>query len=252
MTEPMVRTERLGVRYRGCEAVADVSLDVAGGEVVAVIGPSGSGKSTFLRCVNHLQRPTSGRVLIDGAVTADAAQKQPRTAELARLRRRVGMVFQSFNLFPHLSTLENVMLAQVHALHRPKEQARQRGMDLLERVGLSDKADSRPAQCSGGQQQRTAIARALALDPTVMLFDEPTSALDPELGAEVLAVMRELVSDGMTMIVVTHEMHFAEDVADRVVFMADGRVVEEGPPSTVLRSPTHQRTQQFLRAVLNR
>ena len=252
MSRPIIQVESLGVCFGREDAVADVDIEVTAGEVVAVIGPSGSGKSTLLRCINHLQRPTSGRVLIDGVPIADPKGSEPKAAELARLRRDVGMVFQSFNLFPHLRAVENVMLAQVHTLGRSKGEARERSLQLLKRVGLEDQAESRPAQCSGGQQQRIAIARALALDPKVMLFDEPTSALDPELGAEVLVVMRELVDEGMTMMVVTHEMHFAEDVADRVIFMSDGRIVEEGPPTSVLRAPKQERTQRFLRAVLDR
>jgi polar amino acid transport system ATP-binding protein len=249
---PVVGIEDLDVNFAGEHAVRGVNLDVRAGEVVGVIGPSGSGKTTLLRCINHLQAPSAGRVLIDGVPIADPGGREPTGSELAVLRRKVGMVFQAFNLFPHLTALENVTLAQVHALGRSKEDADRRGMELLERVGLAEKAYSRPASCSGGQQQRVAIARALALDPRVMLFDEPTSALDPELGAEVLAVMRELAADGMTMIVVTHEMHFAEEAADRIVFMADGRIVEEGRPAQILREPRHERTQRFLRAVLGR
>jgi polar amino acid transport system ATP-binding protein len=249
---PVVRIEDLHVEFGGESAVRGVDLDVTAGEVVAVIGPSGSGKTTLLRCINHLQAPSSGRVLIDGVPIADPGGREPSGKELAALRRKVGMVFQAFNLFPHLTALENVTLAQVHALGRSREDAGRRGLELLARVGLSEKATARPASCSGGQQQRIAIARALALDPRVMLFDEPTSALDPELGAEVLTVIRELAAEGMTMIVVTHEMHFAEDVADRVVFMADGRVVEQGPPAELLRAPKHERTRRFVRAVLDR
>jgi polar amino acid transport system ATP-binding protein len=178
--------------------------------------------------------------------------EQVRSRDLMLLRRKVGMCFQSFNLFPHLTALENVMLAQRSALGRSKTESRERGLSLLERVGLKSRADAKPAQLSGGQQQRVAIARALALDPEVMLFDEPTSALDPELGVEVLNVMRELADDGMTMLVVTHEMHFAEDVADRVVFMAEGDIVEEGTPAKVIREPDHDRTRQFLKAVIDR
>ncbi|WP_328811761.1 amino acid ABC transporter ATP-binding protein [Rhodococcus sp. NBC_00294] len=236
------------VDFHGHRAVDDVSMTIARGEVCAVIGPSGSGKSTLLRTFNHLQQPTSGEIYIDGVGSVREGRK-PRPSDLMQLRRKVGMCFQSFNLFPHLSALENVMLAQTHALGRSKKDARERGLELLDRVGLAAKAENRPSQCSGGQQQRIAIARALALDPELMLFDEPTSALDPELGAEVLAVMRELAESGMTMIVVTHEMSFAENVADRLVFMADGRIVEEGDPTAVLRSPQQPRTQKFLRAV---
>lgn len=238
------------VDFHGHRAVNDVSLKVAKGEVCAVIGPSGSGKSTLLRTFNHLQAPTSGQILIDGVPAVRS--KKPSSSELMALRRRVGMCFQSFNLFPHLTAAENIVLAQVKALGRDKAAARERASRLLERVGLSSKADFKPAQCSGGQQQRIAIARALALDPDIMLFDEPTSALDPELGAEVLAVMRELADTGMTMIVVTHEMHFAEDVADHLVFMADGSIVEQGKPRSVLRQPQHERTRRFLKAVNDR
>jgi len=249
---PVLQVESLGMSFGTHRALVDVDLTVTAGEVVGVIGPSGSGKSTLLRCINHLERPTSGRVLIDGAVIADAQGREPNPRELAALRRQVGMVFQSFNLFPHLTALENVMLGQVRVLGRSKEEARRRGLELLERVGIAEKAHSRPRRCSGGQQQRIAIARALALDPRLMLFDEPTSALDPELGVEVLNVMRELAAEGMTMVVVTHEMHFAEDVADRILFMADGRIVEEGEPRQLLKAPRHERTRRFLRAVLDR
>lgn len=249
---PFLVAEDICVEFGGKPAVQNISLEVARGEVVAIIGPSGSGKSTFLRCINHLQVPTSGTVRIDGISVSEGRGGHAKPKDLAQLRRRVGMVFQQFNLFPNLTALENVMLAQVQALGRSKEEARARGMELLERVGLDHRADHKPGECSGGQQQRIAIARALALDPLVMLFDEPTSALDPELGAEVLAVMRELAQEGMTMIVVTHEMAFAENVADRVVFISDGRIVEQGDPRQVLREPQHPRTQRFLKAVLER
>jgi len=251
--DALIRTEALGVRFGDLVALADVELEVACGEVVAVIGPSGGGKSTFLRCLNLLELPTSGRLLLDGEVVADAdTGRFPSGRPLLQLRRQVGMVFQSFNLFPHLTALENVTLAQIHALGRSNEEARARGLELLARVGLSDKAATRPAHCSGGQQQRIAIARALALEPRLMLFDEPTSALDPELGVEVLNVMRELAREGMTMVVVTHEMAFAAEVADRIVFMAEGRVVETGPPELLLHDPREPRTRRFLEAVLER
>jgi polar amino acid transport system ATP-binding protein len=236
------------VQFGDSVAVDGVDLAIHKGEVVAIIGPSGSGKSTFLRCFNHLQEPTSGSILIDGVETG----RKPKAAELMRLRRRVGMCFQSFNLFPHLTAAENVTLAQVHALGRPPADARARSLELLDRVGLAHRANARPGRCSGGQQQRIAIARALALDPEIMLFDEPTSSLDPELGVEVLTVMRELAASGMTMLVVTHEMHFAEDVADRLVFMAEGRIVESGLPSHLLAEPQHERTRKFLSAVTDR
>ncbi|MFF1831501.1 amino acid ABC transporter ATP-binding protein [Paenarthrobacter sp. NPDC058040] len=240
------------VEFHGKPAVNGISLKVDKGEVVALIGPSGSGKSTFLRCINHLQAPTSGTVTIDGLSISEGHGNHPKPKELAALRRKVGMVFQSFNLFPNLTALENVNLAQIHALGRSKEEARDRSMYLLERVGLEHRADHYPHECSGGQQQRIAIARAMALDPDVLLFDEPTSALDPELGAEVLSVMREVAETGKTMLVVTHEMHFAEEVADRVVFMADGAIVEQGAPHQIMRDPQHERTRRFLKAVLER
>jgi len=249
-----VRAEEICVTFPGNAdpAVGGISLDVAKGEVVAVIGPSGSGKSTFLRCLNHLQPPTSGKVTIDGVSIVDRPGQHPKGSELALLRRKVGMVFQNFNLFPHLTALDNVTLAQVHALGVDKQRAKERGLELLEMVGLADRAGHRPSQCSGGQQQRIAIARALALDPKVILFDEPTSALDPELGAEVLAVMRNLVTSGMSMIVGAHEMGFAEQVADRVIFMDKGAIVEQGAPRTVLHEAKHERTQRFLSAVMGR
>jgi polar amino acid transport system ATP-binding protein len=218
--------------------------------VLAIIGPSGSGKSTLLRCINYLEQPNEG-ILRVGPVTLNASQPVSR-AELSALRRRVGMVFQSFNLFPHMTVLRNVSLAQERVLGRSREEADERSIKLLKRVGLEDKASQYPSRCSGGQQQRIAIARALALDPEVMLFDEPTSALDPELGLEVLSVMRELADSGMTMVVVTHEMGFAENVSDTVMIMADGQIVEKGPSKDVMRNPQMERTQRFLRAVHDR
>lgn len=237
--------------FHGNPVLRDVSVDIAPGEVVAFIGPSGAGKSTLLRCVNYLETPTSGHLLINGK-PAVAVASRPTRAELTALRRQVGMVFQGFNLFPHLTVLRNVALPQQRVLGRSKAEAEERAMELLTRIGLADKAGSHPPRCSGGQQQRIAIARALALDPSVMLFDEPTSSLDPELGAEVLAVMRELAATGMTMLVVTHEMSFAKRVSNRTVFMADGAVVEEGKPSDIFDSPQHARTRRFLEAVLER
>jgi polar amino acid transport system ATP-binding protein len=234
--------------------VKDVSLSVDAGTVMSIIGPSGAGKSTLLRCVNFLAPPDRGTVYLDGAHVCPSyvPGKRPKPKELAQLRRRVGMVFQNFELFPHLTVLRNITLAQERVIRRSPEEARERAMQLLERVGMKHKADSYPSGCSGGQQQRVAIARALALDPEIMLFDEPTSALDPELGAEVLAVMRQLADEGMTMMVVTHEMHFAEQVSDSVVIMHEGEVLEMGPPATIMGNPSHERSRQFLRAVMDR
>jgi len=231
--------------------LSEVSLEVAEGEVVAFIGPSGAGKSTLLRCINYLETPTAGTIHLNGQ-PAVANASCPTRQELLTLRRQVGMVFQSFNLFPHVNVLRNVSLAQERVLGRSRKDAEARAKELLAQVGLADKTHAKPTQCSGGEQQRIAIARALALEPSVMLFDEPTSALDPELGGEVLAVMRKLVAEGMTMLVVTHEMSFARRVSDRVVFMAAGKIVEQGPPEEVFGAPQHSRTKRFLEAVLER
>jgi polar amino acid transport system ATP-binding protein len=231
----------------------DVSMDIQSGDVVSIIGPSGAGKSTFLRCMNLLETPTSGTVEIgDFAITLGAGRSAASKKELATLRRNVGMVFQSFNLFPHLTVLENICLAQRRVLGRDAEHARARALELLDRVGLRDKSEEYPGRCSGGQQQRVAIARSLSLDPQVMLFDEPTSALDPEVGSEILSVMRELAEEGMTMMVVTHEMGFARQVGDKVHVMVGGRIVESGDPEQVMTQPSHERTRQFLSAVLGR
>ncbi|QRM33357.1 amino acid ABC transporter ATP-binding protein (plasmid) [Microvirga sp. VF16] len=246
----MVRLKDINVQYGSYHAVKNVTLDIARGEVVAIVGPSGAGKSTFLRTINMLEQPSSGilqvgsfRFALDHALTGE---------QLLKLRRSTGMVFQSFNLFPHMTVRKNISLPQMRVLGRSQAEADARTAQLLERVHLSDKADSYPARLSGGQQQRIAIARALALDPDVMLFDEPTSALDPELGLEVLAVMRELADEGMTMIVVTHEIAFAAEVADRIIVMADGEVIEQGVPAEVIRNPTSSRTKKFFRAVVER
>jgi polar amino acid transport system ATP-binding protein len=236
--------------FGGVTVLTDVDLAVSAGEVVAVIGPSGSGKSTMLRCINLLELPSAGSVTVAGK-TVQAGQHLA-ARQMLQFRRSIGMVFQSFNLFPHLTVLRNVSLAQERVLKRGRADAEAVSMDLLKRVGLADKAHQYPNRCSGGQQQRIAIARALALEPQLMLFDEPTSALDPELGLEVLAVMRELAQNGMTMIVVTHEMHFAESVSDRVLIMAEGRIIEEGRSAEVMRSPKNERAQRFLRAVMER
>ncbi len=246
----LLRCEGIYKSFGPHNALIDVSLGLAAREVMAIIGPSGSGKSTLLRCINQLDPPTSGRVTL-GGVTIDAGAPTPRK-DLVQLRRSIGMVFQSFNLFPHLTVLRNICLAQERTMGRSKQEAEEVAIKLLGRVGLADKAQQFPARCSGGQQQRIAIARALALEPQLILFDEPTSALDPELGLEVLAVMRELAEGGMTMIVVTHEMHFAESVSDRVLIMADGRIVEQGVSSEIMRDPQTERAQRFLRAVKDR
>ena len=232
------------------EVLKGIDLDVRATEVVSLLGPSGSGKSTLLRCVNQLEKTTSGLIYVDGQLLGRAERDgkllELNLAEIAKQRIGIGMVFQQFNLFPHMTALENVVCAQRTVLRRGKEEALSRARELLARVGLSDRAENYPSQLSGGQQQRVAIARALALDPSLMLFDEPTSALDPELVGEVLAVIRKLASDGMTMIVVTHEIRFARDISDRVVFMDDGRIVESGPPSQVIDNPSHERTRTFL------
>jgi polar amino acid transport system ATP-binding protein len=228
------------------EVLKGIDLEVSEGEVVCVIGPSGSGKSTLLRCINRLEDPTSGKVFIEGEDITDP------DADIDRIRTRIGKVFQSFNLFPHLDVLGNLTVAQVKVLKRSKNEAQGIAKDMLERVGVADKASEYPIRLSGGQQQRVAIARALCMNPDMMLFDEPTSSLDPELVGEVLDVMRSLARAGMTMMVVTHEMGFAGDVADRVVFMDEGVIVEEGPPEQVLVSPTSDRAIRFLRRVQER
>ncbi|KHE75519.1 MULTISPECIES: amino acid ABC transporter ATP-binding protein [Kocuria] len=231
--------------YGDLEVLRGIDLDVAKGEVVCLIGPSGSGKSTLLRCLNLLESPQSGTISVGGFTVTDP------DLDVDAMRRRVGMVFQQFNLFPHLSVLENCTVSQVKVLKRSKDEAKRIALANLERVGLEAKAGQRPTQLSGGQQQRVAIARALSMDPDLMLFDEPTSALDPETVGDVLAIMRQLADDGMTMLVVTHEMSFARDVADRVVFMDGGVVVEQGPAREVIGSPQHERTRTFLSRVLN-
>lgn len=226
------------------EVLKGINAEIDKGEVICVIGPSGSGKSTFLRCINQLEQSTSGQIIVDGEeITAEKA-------DVNKIRRHIGMVFQQFNLFPHMSVLDNIMMAPITLKIKSKEDAETKARELLARVGLSEKADSKPAELSGGQQQRVAIARALAMDPDIMLFDEPTSALDPEMVGEVLAVMKELASMGMTMVVVTHEMGFARDVADRVFFIDEGVIMEEGTPEEVFGAPKNKRTQEFLNKVL--
>ncbi|CCH79747.1 putative amino acid transporter subunit: ATP-binding component of ABC superfamily transporter [Nostocoides japonicum T1-X7] len=248
---PLVHAVNVMKSFHGNEVLKGIDLDVRRGEVVVLLGPSGSGKTTFLRCINQLETIDGGRIWVDGDLMgyADKGGQLYRLTDkqIAAQRRDIGMCFQRFNLFPHKTALENVMEAPVQVKGVKKKDARKRGIELLERVGLGDKPAAYPAQLSGGQQQRVAIARALAMDPKLMLFDEPTSALDPELVGEVLAVMRELAASGMTMIVVTHEMGFARDVADEVVFMDGGVVVEQGPPSEVIGNPRHPRTKDFLR-----
>jgi polar amino acid transport system ATP-binding protein len=241
----MIEVRGLHKSFGDLEVLRGIDLEVGAGEVVCVIGPSGSGKSTLLRCVNLLEQPTSGTVVVDGVELTDPE------CDLDAVRRRIGMVFQQFNLFPHLSVLANVTIAQRKVLRRSAAEAEETARANLERVGLADKIDAYPAQLSGGQQQRVAIARALAMGPSVMLFDEPTSALDPELVGDVLAVMRGLAVDGMTMMVVTHEMSFAREVADRVVFMDGGVIVEEGPAAEVIGAPASERARTFLSRVLD-
>ena len=238
--QPMISIQHLSKHFGDLEVLRDVNIDIAKGEVVCVLGPSGSGKSTMLRCINLLEQPTGGKIFIEGKEITD-----PKT-NVDKLREHVGMVFQQFNLFPHLTAKKNVMLAQRKVLKRSAEEAERIAMKNLEAVGLAERADYMPSQLSGGQQQRVAIARALAMDPHVMLFDEATSALDPELVRGVLDVMRQLAEGGMTMVVVTHEMGFAREVADRVIFMEEGYVVEEGTPEQVFDHPKSERTKDFL------
>lgn len=235
-----VAVEDVHKAYGKLEVLKGVSFSIEKGDVVCLIGPSGSGKSTLLRCINRLETPSRGRIVVDGEDITD-----PR-ADLPRVRREIGMVFQSFNLFPHRTVIENVMEGPRIVLRMNRKSARARGLELLAQVGLSDKADEKPARLSGGQKQRVAIARALAMNPKLMLFDEPTSALDPELVNEVLNVMTDLARKGMTMVVVTHEIHFAERVADKVLMLDSGMIIEEGPPDQILHSASHPRTRTFL------
>jgi len=250
----MVRAEQVWKRFGRLEVLKGITLTVMPGEVTCVIGPSGSGKSTFLRCVNHLEQIDAGRLSVDGELVGYRQEGDKlyelREREVARKRAEIGMVFQHFNLFGHMTALQNVCEAPVQVQKVPKAQARATGLELLRQVGLEDKVDAYPAQLSGGQQQRVAIARALAMRPKLMLFDEPTSALDPELVGDVLAVMRGLAESGMTMVVVTHEMGFAREVADTVVFMDEGVIVESGTPAELLANPREQRTKDFLARVL--
>jgi polar amino acid transport system ATP-binding protein len=250
----MVQAEQVCKDFGALQVLKGVTLSVDRGQVLVLVGPSGSGKSTFLRCINHLETVSAGRLYVDGQLVGyresggKLYEMSPR--EAAKQRRDVGMVFQHFNLFPHRTALDNVIEAPVHVKGAKKSQARNRARELLAQVGLSDKAEAYPAQLSGGQQQRVAIARALAMEPKLMLFDEPTSALDPELVGEVLAVMKKLATAGMTMVVVTHEMGFAREVADQLVFMDGGVIVESGAPREVLSNPQHERTKAFLSKVM--
>ncbi|MFF0752093.1 amino acid ABC transporter ATP-binding protein [Streptomyces sp. NPDC004267] len=252
--EAKVRLRAVRKSFGAVEVLRGVDLDVRPGEVTVVLGPSGSGKSTLLRTINHLEKVDSGTISVDGTLVGYRRSGDKlyelREREILRQRTRIGFVFQNFHLFPHLTVLENITEAPVSALKRPRKEAEAAALALLDRVGLADKAAAYPKQLSGGQQQRVAIARALALEPGLLLFDEPTSALDPELVGEVLDVIKDLAAAGTTMIVVTHEIGFAREVADTVVFMDGGRVVEQGPPAEVLDSPRHERTRAFLSKVL--
>jgi ABC-type polar amino acid transport system ATPase subunit len=254
MAEPMVQLKGIHKRFGALEVLKGVDLNVGKGEVVCVLGPSGSGKSTLLRCVNLLEPPEEGEIFLEGHDICKGPDSGAGEQgwELDFVRQRVGIVFQQFNLFPHKTAMENVTLAQEKVLNRSKQEALAKATELLKRVGLGDKLDQYPERLSGGQQQRVAIARALAMDPHVMLFDEVTSALDPELVKEVLDVMRELADEGMTMLVVTHEMGFAKEVGDQVVFMDGGVIVEQGKPADVLDNPREERTKKFLGQVLER
>ncbi|MFG2044344.1 amino acid ABC transporter ATP-binding protein [Dactylosporangium sp. NPDC048998] len=254
MSEAMVRAENVHKYFGRLEVLRGIDLEVRPGEVCCVIGPSGSGKSTFLRCINHLERLNAGRIWVDGELVGYRERGgklyEMRDREVAIQRRNIGMVFQRFNLFPHMTVLENVMEAPLRVRRESRSEVRQRALALIDRVGLAEKVDSYPNQLSGGQQQRVAIARALAMRPKLMLFDEPTSALDPELVGEVLDVMQDLAREGMTMVVVTHEIGFAREVGDTLVFMDGGVVVEAGNPREIIANPRHERTKTFLAKVL--
>jgi polar amino acid transport system ATP-binding protein len=250
----MVLAEGVHKRFGRLDVLRGISLEVQPGQVMCMLGPSGSGKSTFLRCINHLEKIEAGRLSVDGQLVGYRQEgdrlHELREADVVRKRAEIGMVFQRFNLFPHMTALQNVCEAPVQVRGIARDRARERGAELLARVGLGDRLSAYPSQLSGGQQQRVAIARALAMDPKLMLFDEPTSALDPELVGEVLDVMRGLAAEGMTMVVVTHEIGFAREVADTMVFIDEGLVVESGPPEQVISSPQHERTRAFLSKVL--
>ena len=239
----MIKVKNLKKQFGNNVVLKDISVAIEKGEVISVIGPSGSGKSTFLRCINGLEEFDGGHILVDNEDMAD------KNLNIDKLREKIGMVFQSFNLFPHLTVLENIILAPVTLKKMSKEEAKVKAKEFLKKVGLEEKADFYPSSLSGGQKQRVAIARALAMNPEAILFDEPTSALDPEMVGEVLQVMKSLAKDGMTMVVVTHEMGFAREVCDRVIFMADGEIVEQGSPNDVFLNPQHERTQNFLKVL---
>ena len=245
MSDNMVNIQDLHKIFGSTEVLKGINLNIKKGEVVVILGPSGSGKSTILRCINRLEEPTSGHIFIEGI------EMTGKNADINKMRQRVGMVFQQFNLFPHMTALGNVIMAPLKVQKKPKAEAEKMGMDLLKKVGLAEKANSYPMQLSGGQQQRVAIARALAMSPDVMLFDEVTSALDPELVKEVLDVMKNLAMDGMTMVVVTHEMNFAKEVGDRIILIDGGVIVEENTPDQFFTNPQHERTKKFLNMIKN-
>src|SRR6056297_573238 len=242
----MIKVKKLNKYFGDLHVLKNIDLNVEAGEVVSVIGPSGSGKSTLLRCLNRLEEPSSGDIIFEGISVMDDEHH-----DINELRQKMGMVFQQFNLFNHMNVMENITLAPIKLKNMDKDQAKKVAEDLLEKVGLLDKAEAYPAQLSGGQKQRIAIARALAMSPDVMLFDEPTSALDPEMVGDVLKVMRDLAAEGMTMVIVTHEMSFARDVADRVIIMDEGNIIEEGNPKQIFNDPEHPRAKDFLSRVLN-
>lgn len=250
-----INVHNLGKKFNDLEVLKDINVKISTGEVVCVVGPSGSGKSTFLRCLNYLEEPTSGEIVIDNDVIKGTDKKNDKISkinkkEANKIREHVGMVFQSFNLFPHKTVMENVIEAPITVQKAKKKDIEKVAIDLLEKVGMSERKDYYPNQLSGGQQQRVAIARALAMKPDIMLFDEPTSALDPEMVGEVLNVMKTLAQDGMTMVIVTHEMGFAAEVADKVIFMEGGYIVEEGTPEDVIRNPKTERAQKFFSSIL--
>ena len=242
--EPLIQVQNLGKSFGKIDVLKDITVDIYKGDVVFVVGPSGSGKSTFLRCLNRLEEPTKGHIYFEGTDITD-----PKT-DIDKHRQKMGMVFQQFNLFNNMDVMHNLIAAPTRIKGMSQEEAQDKALSLLSKVGLADRADAYPSQLSGGQKQRAAIVRSLAMNPKVMLFDEPTSALDPEMVGEVLQVMKDLANEGMTMVVVTHEMGFAREVADKVIFMADGYIVEDAPPSEIFGAPKDPRLQQFLRAVL--